>query len=556
MVNFSDNDTHSRAAQAAAVLARIVAENGRGVVSDPRRVDGLLRDYCPEARREVNLLTTALREGVAKELAAFAASGSLPMALLVPRLVGRLEQEHGMAVEAAQWSVETWAAALRPSAPVPTPEQRQAASWSHTESVRLLLEAGADVEARDKDGDTVLMQAAWNGHTEILRLLLQAAAEVDARATDGWTALMRAASWGQTESVRLLLEAGADAGGCATDGSTALMRAQHPAKGVSKEAKGQTIAALQEALNAKLVSLWTDDAGDYDDAKAMIIAPETIRAALDAGADVEARDKDGWTALMRAAYNVRFETVRLLLEAGAQMSTADGNGGTALRQAQNPVEGVSEEAKVRTVAVLKNALDAEFVSLWTGTDGNFDDAKAAAMTAEALRAALDAGADVEARDKDGRTALTVAAWNGHTELAQLLLEAGAEVDACATDGNTALMRAAWNGHTGIVRLLLGAAADLEAYDKYGWTALMRAAWSSHTESVHLLLQAGANVEARNTDGSTALMRAQHPAKGVSEEAKGQTIAALQEALNDKRGSLPSNSTKINKWLKTLLRPSS
>ena len=66
MANFSDNNTPSRAAQAAAVLARIVAENGRGVVSDPRRVDGLLRDYCPEARREVNLLTTALRRASPK----------------------------------------------------------------------------------------------------------------------------------------------------------------------------------------------------------------------------------------------------------------------------------------------------------------------------------------------------------------------------------------------------------------------------------------------------------------------------------------------------------
>ncbi|HEX7957119.1 MAG TPA: ankyrin repeat domain-containing protein [Pyrinomonadaceae bacterium] len=51
-----------------------------------------------------------------------------------------------------------------------------------------LLERGADVNARDKDGDTALMFAAFKGHGLIVALLLQYGANVYARARNGWTA--------------------------------------------------------------------------------------------------------------------------------------------------------------------------------------------------------------------------------------------------------------------------------------------------------------------------------------------------------------------------------
>jgi ankyrin repeat protein len=61
-------------------------------------------------------------------------------------------------------------------------------------TVRELLLAGADVDARDKDGDTALMFAAYRGHAEIVSLLLDYGANIYARARNGWTAKKAAES--------------------------------------------------------------------------------------------------------------------------------------------------------------------------------------------------------------------------------------------------------------------------------------------------------------------------------------------------------------------------
>ena len=81
---------------------------------------------------------------------------------------------------------------------------RCAAEYGHTEVVKLLLAAGADVHAQD---NYALRWAASEGHTEIVRLLLEAGADVHAQNN---SALKWTASKGHTEVVKLLLEAGAD----------------------------------------------------------------------------------------------------------------------------------------------------------------------------------------------------------------------------------------------------------------------------------------------------------------------------------------------------------
>ncbi len=69
-----------------------------------------------------------------------------------------------------------------------------AAFRGDTAGVINLLEQGADVNARDRDGDTALMFAAFKGHGLIVALLLQYGANVYARARNGWTARKAAQS--------------------------------------------------------------------------------------------------------------------------------------------------------------------------------------------------------------------------------------------------------------------------------------------------------------------------------------------------------------------------
>lgn len=77
-------------------------------------------------------------------------------------------------------------------------------------AVKELLDNGIDVNLRDENGMTALIQASSQGHTDIVRLLLERGAAVNARTKDGWSALMEAALYDFTDIFKLLVEHGAD----------------------------------------------------------------------------------------------------------------------------------------------------------------------------------------------------------------------------------------------------------------------------------------------------------------------------------------------------------
>ena len=87
-----------------------------------------------------------------------------------------------------------------------------AAGWGHTEMMKVLIAAGADVDAQTKDGLTALMFAAAFGHTEIVQAVVDAGADVNAKLKTGRTALTLAAQASHIETVNILKQAGAQAG--------------------------------------------------------------------------------------------------------------------------------------------------------------------------------------------------------------------------------------------------------------------------------------------------------------------------------------------------------
>lgn len=101
------------------------------------------------------------------------------------------------------------------------------------------------------------------------------------------------------------------------------------------------------------------------------------------------------------------------------------------------------------------------------------------------------GADVNAKDDIGWTALMIAVWLGNTEIAQLLIAKGTDVDAKDNNGDTALIKAAQCGETELVRLLINFGANVHVCSNGGCSALDVATRFCHTEIEELLLEAGA-----------------------------------------------------------------
>ena len=276
--------------------------------------------------------------------------------------------------------------------------------------------------------DRQLVEAAADGDLGAVEALIAAGADPNAR-IDGYPALQFAVRDGTVEIVQALLAAGADVNafgewvpGCCQDRDTALHQA---------------------------VRYW-DVCADRDFGHCSERA-EVIQVLLGAGADVDAREKlGGWTPLHAAANEAGWsevsEMLLMLLDAGADPNarTEDDRDRTPLHLA---VWSISSAA---TAALL---------------EGNEEGRSSAAIAV-----LLDAGADPETRNVDGRTPLHLAANDGGPENVDALLDAGANVEARDHLGMTPLHLAADSCRSpAVIAVLLDAGADPKARDRDGRT---------------------------------------------------------------------------------------
>ncbi|KAM6529647.1 hypothetical protein FALCPG4_007776 [Fusarium falciforme] len=215
-------------------------------------------------------------------------------------------------------------------------------------------------------------------------------------------------------------------------------------------------------------------------------------------ADVDTKDRDGWTPLSYAAENGHEAVVGLLLDRGAHTEAADAWGRTPLLWAtENGHEAV-------VGLLLDRGAHTEAADAW----GRTPLSRAAANEREAIvRLLLEGGARTEAADKGGRTPLLLAAENGREAVVRLLLEGGAHTEAADKWDRTPLLLAAANGREAVVRLLLEGGARTEAADKWDRTPLLLAAANGREAVVWLLLDRGAHIEAADKEGQTPLLLA-------------------------------------------------
>ena len=288
---------------------------------------------------------------------------------------------------------------------------------------------------------------------------------------------------------------------------------------------------------------------------------EQVQTEIKNGADVNAKDKNGRTVLDIALYNSEDpRAIKTLLDAGADINGksvedpdddfSEGNDPivlSCLYCIRNPeiikvlidadvkitVDNDVVIGKVGDLSYFlsyfkhhKNAVIDRYVKAMTilglldakeSTSGNTALIQIARFKSgiEIAKALIAAGANVNATNKDGDTALMDGALFRNPEIVKVLIAAGADVNAKDGRDKTVLMHSKDNK---ITEMLIAAGADVNAKDKYGYTALMYAVANGYPEIVKALLAAGADVNAKDRYGKTALTRAK--------EGNNQEIAAI------------------------------
>ena len=291
------------------------------------------------------------------------------------------------------------------------------------------------------------------------------------------------------------------------------------------------------------------------------------------GADVDALDREGWSALHTVSRSGRLDNLRFLLEHRADVNVV--RQGPREDHGWTPLHVASRHGRVKVVQfLLGHQADVHAC--------NHENQTALHLASqhgdpELMRLLIDHGAKCDAKDEDDETPLFLASRNGRVKATQLLLARHATVDHRDWQKRTPLHAASENGHVDIVRLLLDRGADVNARNVYewtplhlasrtgkdkvvkvlldrpakdadvnapndvGWTALHLASQKGHLDVVELLLDHGANVDTQEVDGETALHLAAY--YGHHEVAKVLLKAGANQLIKNKEENTPFDLAK-------------
>jgi ankyrin repeat protein len=320
--------------------------------------------------------------------------------------------------------------ALGAQAPTSAPQDKMYAAIrsGDTATVSQLLRDGADVNMKDRRGGaTPLMNAAAFGSVETMRLLIDKGADVQARSAGNATALMWAAT--DRAKVALLVEKGADVNATSELGHTPLMLAA-----MSDNSSAVVRLLLERGADPKPVA-------KADKLTALIAASrgndlESIRLLTAAGGDVNAADLAGATPLMYASSHGNFAAVTLLLARGANVNAVSAPPGAVPgSHVKNGIIQIGRLTPLLVAAANGGPVEVVNALIAAGADVNARDARGLTvlMTAVAtdhgdpaiVRTLVAKKADLTATDVNGETALDWARKAGNTPDAAILKRAGA-----------------------------------------------------------------------------------------------------------------------------------
>jgi len=362
-----------------------------------------------------------------------------------------------------------------------------ASSAARFDVVMLLIDAGADVNARSYLGRTALHGATGSApwHGQIAAELIKRGASVNVSDEAGVTPLHLAAVNGNPHLIRLLIERGADIEAKDHRGATAL----HWAVSHGRNGDAPNIRALLVAG----ADPFTEDIGNLSP---VVIA--ALMGKMDIGRDIlrgrnlDCLDAHGNSLLHDAVRADNRAMIILLLDCGANINSLDHRG-------KSPLTVATELSRNDDIVTLLRERGAIMES---GPAEESVPPSEADLLAQAERVRT-GGGSLSAADRSGTTLLHEAALYGYVELAEFLLSQGTTPNVQDALGLTPLHYAAMHTHIGVARLLVGHGAEVNTSARgLGFTPLHFALAGKETdlELVGLLVEAGAGVNVASDMG--------------------------------------------------------
>jgi len=352
-----------------------------------------------------------------------------------------------------------------------------ACSFGRIDRVRELLDSGVPVDSRNEKGYMALHYAVLNGSKALCELLIERGHPLDELDSLDRSALHLAAVCDKPDLVELLAAKGAN-------------------------------------LNVPGENKWTPLHTSIREDKV-----RSVKLLAKLGADLEARDIGLCTPLLVAAFSGDVDVFKALLDLGASIAAVDDFDNNVFHL----ISKNTSRQHVRDLEMTGLKDGDKDVVLWIrngkiGVTVGGEEMKIAKKTFESLlghgcpqyfryqalvkvaKIALDRGADIHAKNKDGFTPLHAFAEAGDLEIVKPLVKAGAKIDERSNAQMTALQLAARRGHLEIVTFLVGKKAALNTADEYGCGPLHEAAENGHLECVEYLLKKKANPTQKTTKG--------------------------------------------------------
>ena len=327
--------------------------------------------------------------------------------------------------------------------------------WTDPAVCRVLIDAGADLHTKDKYGCSILHSACELGALDVVKMLVEAgAAGVHATNDEGQRYFTVAAECGHTETVCYLVGL------------------------PDVDVNHGNFNALQCA--------------------AMNEYPDVVQVLIDAGADIDiTANFDGCSPLHYACESGSLESVKMLVRAGAEVRATNHRGETCLVRAIHAARYGHIETLRYLVCLPEVDVNYRHAGNYTALHCAVDEKP----RTDVLQVLIDAGADIDAKNNEGRSPLHSACASGALDVVKMLVEAGAGVRATNDRGETCLILAARNGHTETVRYLVGLPeVDVNHVNRRyagNYTALQCALENDKTDVVQVLIDAGADVVTNN-----------------------------------------------------------